>query len=155
MIIEKLKQDLLSSRLIASKGIPDQSPAAKALASCLTTLISDVEKPDSKGVRDTSDKNVVSKIRKYIENAEFTLSKLPEGDARRFNAEVEMANLPGYLPKEPTVEEISKFLLSKYAFDYITPKLRGEMMKSLKEKFGDALNGSVASKVVGDLLATK
>lgn len=139
MLLEKIQQDSLVARK-ARDGVR---------AKLLTTLYSEaamVGKND--GNRVSTDEEVVKVVRKFLKGAEDTLAVITD-EAQRAALTVEKGVLEGYMPNvasEADIAAATRDIIAGLAEK--SPKAMGEVMKQLKQRFGAALDGNVASKVV-------
>ena len=125
----------------------------KALS--LTTLLSEasmIGKND--GNRQTTDVEVVGIVKKFINNIDFTLSKVPAGypTAMRLTMERELYSV--YLPKQLDENEIRQELTKiKTESNLTTPKGMGELLKTFKLNFEGRYDGAVAARLAKEILA--
>lgn len=96
----------------------------------LTTLLGDL---DSLGKRDTiTDDQVLSKIKKYIENNNFTLKYIVQQDSELLRLENEV--LGSYLPTTLTESEIKNIILNDIEGDISMPTVMQYFKKHYKNQ---------------------
>jgi Uncharacterized conserved protein len=149
-LITKIKSDLIEAR---------KARTDKERISLLTTLSSEIAivgKND--GNRETRDDEALAVIRKFVKNAEQTLTNL-EAAGRSADAgavQHELGILKAYLPTAPSAEEIeaaAREIVAGAESNAGKPgALRGLVMKELKARFGDRFDGAAAAPVVGRVL---
>lgn len=124
-------------------------------ASLLTTLFSDVVNVGKNaGNRETTDAEAVAVVKKFIKGVDETIAAL-EGkqDPRRDIALIERALLEHYLPAQLSAEKLREEISSIIGtIESPAAKHMGQVMKLLKEKFEGRYDGSLASKLVKELL---
>lgn len=123
-------------------------------ATLLTTLYSEaamVGKND--GNRDSTDDEVIKVIRKFVKGIDESLAVKTEGPAAEA-LRTEKALLEAYLPVQVTEADVEAAAHGIVAsLEQRGPKAMGAVMKALKDRFGAALDGQVASAVVKRVLA--
>lgn len=138
MVMEKLKSDIV----IAMKD--------KSLKNRLTTLkniLDTAQKHSKERKSEMTDEDVVFGAKREVKQLNETLSFVKdEPAAQELREMIEVAN--EFLPKMATEKEIVEFILSNKE----TSSNIGLMMRALKEKFGDSLDGRIASKLVKENL---
>lgn len=135
----------------------DQVEARKArnapLASLLTTLLGEAQIIGKNAGRETTDDEVVEKVKAFIKNINFSLEKVPEGDARN-QLVFEKNILERYLPEQITEERMFEIIKA-------TRELKGskiemkEIMNLFKNRFPGQYDGKVLSNVAKDYLAVQ
>lgn len=125
-------------------------------ASFLITLLAEASRPGKDdGNRESTDAEVVKVIKKFIDNTEITLKALGAtvSDART-RAELELAMLRAYQPKQATEAEV------RAAVDTIVASLRerslkqiGAVMGKLQAQFDGNFDKGLASTLVKAALA--
>lgn len=131
MLIDTLRNDLLQAR-------KDRNNISIKL---LTTLVSESAMiGKNKGNRESTDEEVESTIRKFLKNAEETISHL--NDDRREEIKEEITILEKYLPTQLSEKEIKTFFNSLPSGTNI-----GKAMQELKSKFPGQYNGKIASQI--------
>lgn len=147
-LITKIKADLIEAR----KARTDKDKIG--LLTTLSSEIAIIGKND--GNRDTRDDEALTVIRKFVKNAELTIKNLVDAGRDTGAIQNELAILKDYLPAAPTTDEIEAVIREVVAgADSNGGKpgaLRGLVMKTLKERFGDRFDGAAAAPVVGRVL---
>lgn len=145
-LITKIKTDLVEAR----KARTDKDRIA--LLTTLSSEIAIVGKND--GNRDTRDDEALAVIRKFVKNAEQTVTNLEAAGRDTATVQNELAILKSYLPTAPSADEIEAATREIMATaDAGKPgALRGIVMKELKARFGDRFDGAAAAPVVGRIL---
>lgn len=117
-------------------------------AALLSTLIGDIEKISKDASNNSVDDGRIVKVtQKFITNAKEVMSLSPEGSAGRMKAAAEIAILEDYVPK--AIDEATVELAVLRIKTTLGPSANmGSVMKALKEEFGAALDGKMASAVV-------
>jgi uncharacterized protein YqeY len=149
-LITQIKTDLVEAR---------KARTDKDRISLLTTLSSEIAivgKND--GNRETRDDEALAVIRKFVKNAELTVTNLLErGRSDDIGAvQHELAILKAYLPTAPSEDEIAaatrEIVAGAEGNGGKPAALRGLVMKELKARFGDRFDGAAAAPVVGRVL---
>lgn len=147
-LIKTIKDDLVGSRKARTDA------ARTALLTTLSSEIALVGKND--GNRETRDDEALAVVRKFVKNAELTVTNLEAAGRDTGAVQHELAILKAYLPTAPTAEEIEAATREIVAgADGNAGKpgaLRGLVMKGLKERFGDRFDGAAANPIVGRVL---
>lgn len=136
LLIEKIKSD----SLIARKNKLKES-------ALLVTLFAESAKigKDS-GNRDTTDSEVISVIKKFIEGARETIRL----GGNREELEFEISILEKYLPEQLSYDEL--FAIISKIVEEKSPKNMGVVMGILKTEYANLYDGAIASKIVKELL---
>lgn len=111
----------------------------------LTTLIGELDTNAKRTGKAVTDEQAVATVKKFVENAKFTMSKLsPEVELYKAY-EKESALLAGYLPKQMSEAELTGAVLAFIGEGFTT---MGEVMAQLKYKYAGLYDGKMASAVV-------
>jgi hypothetical protein len=147
-LITQIKTDLVEAR----KARTDKDRIA--LLTTLSSEIAIVGKND--GNRETRDDEALAVVRKFVKNAEQTLTNLETAGRDTGTVQNELAILKAYLPTAPTADEIeaaTRDIVAGAEGGGGKPgALRGLVMKELKARFGDRFDGAAAAPVVGRVL---
>lgn len=147
-LITKIKTDLVEAR----KARTDKERIA--LLTTLSSEIAIVGKND--GNRETRDDEALAVIRKFVKNADQTVTNLESAGRDTATVQKELAILKSYLPTAPTADEIeaaTREIVAGAADTGGKPAaLRGLVMKELKARFGERFDGAAAAPVVGRVL---
>lgn len=142
-ILEKIKADQLQAR----------KDKDKLKASLLTTLIGEAAMVGkNKGNRDSTDVEVVAVIKKFINNANETITILtPEKQnlAAYATTLAEIRILNEYLPQQLTADgltEVINYIITE--INASTIKDMGKVMKILKERYDGQYDGALASSLI-------
>ena len=141
MLIDKLRSDLLTAR---KARLP-------VVTSLLTALVGEaVMVGKNAGNRETTDDETLAMIRKFLKNAEETLTRLQTAERDTTVVSEEIKILKEYLPKQMTVDELSAVVI---AIKESNPEFNmGAIMKKLKEQHGGRYDGRMANEVVKALI---
>ena len=125
----------------------------KALASCLTTLLSEAANIGlNDGKRETSDLEVIAVAKKFIKNLDEVIANVGEAAAIIFEFEKDV--YAKYLPQQMTEAEITEVAQGVIAtIDEPSMKSLGLVMKELNQKHAGKFDGKTASSVVRQLLS--
>ena len=139
-LLETIKKDQLEAR--------KNKDAVKA--SLLTTLFSEASMKGKNANRETTDEETVQVIQKFLKGVNETITVLEKANnvASLGSSVREKEILEAYLPKMVTEAELCveiAFLKASGATNI------GAIMKGLKDKFGSALDGKMASKLAKEL----
>ena len=111
----------------------------------LTTLIGELDTNAKRTGKPVTDEQAVATVKKFIENAKFTMSKLsPEVELYKAY-EQEAILLRSYLPLQMSEAELSGAVLAFIGEGFTT---MGEVMSQLKYKYAGLYDGKMASAVV-------
>ena len=139
-LLQQLKTDQLTAR----------KQREKIKATLLTTLISEcVSIGKNDGNRETTDKEVIQVIKKFVKNIDETLSHCSDDDLL-----IECDILNSYLPSQLTEEEITQ-LVTTFLEQNIpnpTPKDMGRVMKFLNTNYFGQFDGKTVSQLVKNIL---
>lgn len=147
-LIDTIKADLLESR----KARTDAARTA-----LLNTLASEIAmKGKNEGNRETTNDEALTIVRKFVKNADQSFADLTKAGRDSGAIQHEIGILKAYLPKAPSVEELEQAIADVVAGADATGgksgALRGLVMKTLKDRFGDRFDGASAAPVVGRVL---
>lgn len=140
MLIDRIRED----RLLAMKARDDARK--NLLGTLFAAATKDNKQPD--------DASVVRTIRSFVKSLEETVSLVESrgGDAGAQRAE--LAILAGYLPQTLSEAELLASIDAIVAaLPDRSPKAMGQVMATLKERHGDALDSRAASALVRSALA--
>lgn len=138
--LEQIKKDQFEAR--------KNKEALKA--SLLTTLYSEASMKGKNAGRETTEEETVQVIQKFLKGVNETIGYLQKVDELKqdlqaiHDAKEEKAILEGYLPKMATEDEIKAEVAALKAGGAANI---GAIMKGLKDKFGSALDGKLASQL--------
>ncbi len=130
-------------------------------SSLLSTLYSEalnVGKND--GNRETTDKETLAVIKKFLDGVNFTIETLQfNSDDKILVAIREKGILSTYIekfqPKQLTTEQLTVIITEIVAgLPEKSPKQMGAVMKSLKDSYDGMYQGNEASKLVKELLSS-
>jgi uncharacterized protein YqeY len=137
-LLETIKKDQFEAR--------KNKEALKA--TLLTTLFSEAAMKGKNANRETTDEETVQVIQKFLKGVNETIGYLEKGGGDNAEAlatvQAEKTILEAYLPKMASADEIRAevaVLKSAGAANI------GAIMKGLKDKFGSALDGKLASQL--------
>lgn len=147
-LITQIKTDLVEAR----KARTDKERIA--LLTTLSSEIAIVGKND--GNRETRDDEALAVIRKFVKNADQTVTNLESAGRDTATVQNELAILKSYLPTAPSADEIEaatrEIIAGAENSGGKPAALRGLVMKELKARFGDRFDGAAAAPVVGRVL---
>lgn len=126
-IIADMKKDMIKLRLAKSELLPSMQFA-----------ISEIEKIGKKDLRETTDAESVSTIRKMIASLEENMKYKAD---ERYKLQIEMLEV--YLPTMTSDADVEKFIRDNFEGKAVANK--GVIMKALKEKFGTTVDMKKAS----------
>jgi uncharacterized protein YqeY len=143
--------------MLLNKIKDDQFAARKAkdtvTATLLTTLYSEALMVGKNAGRETSDDEVLKVIQKFLKGVNETIVALQSKGGEYLDkvggAILEKCILEAYLPKQITEVEIIAELQPLIASGVTSV---GDLMKSLKSKYGAALDGKTASALIKTLV---
>ena len=111
----------------------------------LTTLIGELDTNAKRTGKAVTDEQAVATVKKFVENAKFTMSKLSP-DVELYKAyEQEAILLRSYLPLQMSEAELSGAILAFIGEGFTT---MGEVMSQLKYKYAGLYDGKMASALV-------
>lgn len=148
-LVEKIKADSIAAR----KNVVKEDLRSSTVAIFLVTLYAEiVAVGKNKGNRETTDDEAISVIKKFIENNKV-MSQYANDHLRKIQ-EIELEVLKGYMPvmisEEDLRNEIKK-LISE--IENPSAKNIGQIMGSLKKKFGSSYDAKLASEIVKNSLS--
>lgn len=111
----------------------------------LTTLLGELDTTTKRTGKPLTDEAVVATIKKFVENAKFTMSKLSQEVELYKVYEQEAILLRSYLPLQMSEAELSGAVLAFIGEGFTT---MGEVMSQLKYKYAGLYDGKMASAVV-------
>lgn len=120
-------------------------------ATFLTTLYSEaamVGKND--GSRETTDTEVVAVVKKFVKNTQEVMNNLTEDDDRYKAARAELVLMNDYLPQQLTEDQLRGIIVTLAQGK--TMKDMGSVFKELKENYDGEYDGSMASKIIKEVL---
>ncbi|MFQ5673136.1 MAG: GatB/YqeY domain-containing protein [Nitrospinales bacterium] len=142
-LLNRIKEDLLRAR-----KAKDQK-----LTGILSTLYAEsmmIGKND--GNRETTDAEVVGKIRGFIKNIDETLKALSEDHPNSADLREEKSAIARYLPQQLSADQLKNILLEIAAGHEKSMKSMGAVMAELKEKHPGEYDGKLASQIVREIL---
>lgn len=143
MLIEQIKADLDAAR----------KEHNQETLSLLTTLYSDIQMVGKNALRESTDIDASSVVKKFVKGIDETLSLLTNSDAHtalRIKLNREKFILDKYSPKQLTEYELN-VIISQYKEDgFSTMPL---IMKELKLQYTGQYDGALASKLVKESLS--
>lgn len=143
-ILSQIQADQLAAR-------KSGDAVARGLLTALAAETAIVGKNARNG--ETTDAEAIAVIRKFVKNAQDTLTILEKAGKDTAVTRREIELLEGYLPKEPSGEEIETMVRAAIAETGADgPKAMGAVMAALKTKLGPTFNGATFSPVVKRLL---
>lgn len=152
-LLEKIRADYIAARKAA---IADKSQSEKV--ALLSTLVGEVTRVGKDaGNRETTDAETLAVVKKFVKNAEQTRADLEKFGRDTGSIQAEVAVLTSYLPAALPVAEVEK-AVEEIVAGLEDPKAKsaiGAVNKALKERFGDAFDGSSMVPIVKRILETK
>jgi len=142
-LLNRIKEDLIHAR-----KAKDQKST-----NILSTLYAEsvmVGKND--GNRETTDVEVVGKIRGFIKNIDETLKAISEDHANRADLQAEKSVIAKYLPQQLSEEQLKNTLSEIAAGHEKSMKSMGAVMAELKAKHPGEYDGKQASRIVREIL---
>lgn len=135
-LLEKIKADQFSAR--------KNKEALKS--SLLTTLYSEAAMKGKNAGRETTDEETTQVVQKFLKGVNETIGYLEKGGGDNTEAlataTAEKEILEGYLPKMASEDQVRAAIVELKASGAANI---GAIMKGLKDKFGSALDGKMAS----------
>lgn len=152
MIVDYIKELNNSSRKM-------RNIVASDLLSTLYSEVVNVGK--NNGNRETTDKEALTVVKKFLDGVQFTLDHIKDDTTteRYLKAKNEGIILSGIIekfqPKQLTTEELTDIIVSVVAtLTDKSPKQMGYVMKVIKDTYDGQYNGSDASKIVKEVLSS-
>jgi len=106
------------------------------------------------GNRESTPEEVMQVVRKFIKNIDETIALLEKEGKPTDKEKAEKAILEGYLPKQMTPEELGRAIDEIIAaLPERSPKMMGQVMAALKERYAGRYDGKTASQMVKEKLA--
>lgn len=138
--------DLIKANQLAARKARDAEAA-----SILTTLIGEAETIGKNANRRVKDIEVVSLIKKFIDNIDFTLSKVTEGREKYL---VEKELLSTFLPVQLSRDRLTQIISDiKTEVNASSPKDMGKIMSVLKARHEGHYDGKMAAEIMKAKLA--
>ena len=134
------------------KAMKDKDTIAKAILSLLHSDALNLAKKDNRPI---TDKDIIRCAKTLIKRNNQTINEIKKATGNPAQLESEVKILLGYLPAQKDKEDIQDIVLGiieKIPKEERTKKAQGGIMKQIKDKYGDAVDMSIASKYVGGLL---
>lgn len=124
-------------------------------ANLLITLISEAEMiGKNDGNRAPTEGEIMAVIKKFLKGLDESIAALKKGDRDTSKEEQEKAILESYLPSQMSEEELTGAANEIIAtLPEKSPKMMGNVMGQLKEKYPNQYDGKMASGVVKKLLS--
>lgn len=148
-LLEKIRSDLFEAR---------KARTDNAKIMLLNTLVGEAARVGKDaGNRETTDAETMAVVKKFVKNAEQTLADLTKYGRDTGSIQGEIAILATYLPAALPVGEVEK-AVEEIVAGLDDPKAKsaiGLVNKALKERFGDAFDGSTMVPIVKRILETK
>jgi uncharacterized protein YqeY len=147
-LLEEIRKDQLQARKEHAFGVP-----------LLTTLIGEAQMPGKNAGRESTDEEVLGIIKKFISNLDEVIKILGKNqseffiDERLVHAQTERMILMKYVPIQKTEAEL-RVIITEY-IDILgekSPKQMGKVMGMLKTEYSGRYDGTLASKLVKELL---
>lgn len=143
MNLETLKADLLKAR-------KEKNAVTSAL---LTTLLSDIQKKAKDELREVTNDDFLSTIKKFVKGVNQAIEDCAKVGRDSTQLKIELAILMEYLPKQLEAEslkgEIYKIIVG---LEDQSAKAMGTVMKELKAKFDGQFDNKTASMLVKSML---
>jgi uncharacterized protein YqeY len=118
----------------------------------LSTLIGDLEKiSKDKGNNVVDNTRVINLIGKFVKGANEVLKYAEAGTAQYEKAKAEIEILSAYLPKVLTREETKAAITNAMVAIVVEANMKN-IMKYLKEEYGNRLDGKLASGMIKEAL---
>lgn len=140
MLLNTLRKDMMTAK--------KDRDAVKA--NLLSTLVAEavmVGKND--GNRETTESEVITMIKKFVKNADETISIARSMGKEPAKEIAEKAILETYLPKQMSESEIENAVAAIIeTLPEKNVKMMGKVMAALKEKFEGAYDGKLASEII-------
>lgn len=144
-----LMNELRASQLIARKV------REEVKSTLLTTLVAEAAaKGKADGNRESTDEEVISVIKKFLNNVDITLKALEfSSDSRVAVALAEKQILESFLPKQLSESELRIAIAGIInTLPEKNAKGMGKVMADLKANFAGLYDGGMASKLVKEML---
>lgn len=155
-LLQRIRDDSLAARKAAHQARDDNTKTLEGnRASFLITLGAEAaRKGKDDGNRESTDAEVISTVKKFIDNANLTLTALGNTSPdQRARVEAEVAILKGYMPAQADPEAVKAAIAEIVAgLPEKSPKQMGVVMGQLTSRFGAAFDKGVASAQVREAL---
>lgn len=155
-LLQRIRDDALAARKAAHAA---RDEATKTLegnrASFLITLGAEAaRKGKDDGNRESTDDEVISTVKKFIDNANLTLNALGDkSPGQRARVEAEVLALKAYMPTQADAAEVQAAIAELVAgLAEKSPKQMGVVMGKLTARFGAAFDKAAASALVREAL---
>lgn len=155
-LLNRIRDAALAARKAAHQAPDEVSKAGEAArAAFLVTLAAEAaRKGKDAGNRESTDDEVLSVVKKFLDNASLTLKALGDkAPEQRARVEAEIALLKGYMPTQADVDTVKQAVADIVdGLAERSPKQMGVVMGQLTARFGAALDKATASALVRDAL---
>ena len=94
-------------------------------------------------------------VLRLVKEAKETVMAMPDGDARKDDAEYELSLYQDFLPKQMTeeeIEEVIKETMAELGIEKLTNQSKGFLMKSLMLKVKGKADGKIVASLVAELM---
>ena len=94
-------------------------------------------------------------VLRMVKEAKETVVAMPDGDARKIDAEYELSLYQDFLPKQMTedeVREVIKETVVELGIEKLTNQSKGILMKNLMPKVKGKADGKVVASLVAELM---
>jgi len=141
---------------IKKKQLQARKDKDKELTSILSSLLAEVSiVGKNNGNRETTNKEAVTVIKKFIKNAEYSIESLKNSNYENTQDRIEelqneISVYESFLPKQLSKVELEK-IIGLFLGKETNPNM-GSVMKYLKENYNGLYNGKVASNLVKEIL---
>ena len=145
MLIERIHKDMMSAR---------QSNTDPVLKNLLIAFYSEALRigKDKRNGQSTDDE-VISVGKKFITNASETAKILKDRGQDDSVQQKEISIIANYLPKQSSEDELKLIIASIINESNLSgTKAMGQIMSSLKSKYGNAFDGKLASGIAKSIL---
>ena len=142
-LLEQIKSDLTEVRKV-------RDGVASNLLSTLYAEAGMVGKNASN--RESTDEEVIARVKAFIKNINETLKSLPESHAKKDTLEREKELLKKYLPQQMSEETLKEIIKKIGVTHEKSIKSMGKVMGELKAKYGGQYDGKMASNFVKSFL---
>ncbi len=140
MLLNTLRKDMMTAK-------KERDSVKGNLPSTLVAEAVMVGKND--GNRETTESEVIAMIKKFLKNAEETITIARSMEKEPEKELLEKAILESYLPKQMSESEIEAAVVAIIAaLPEKNVKMMGKVMAAFKEKFEGAYDGKLASEII-------
>ncbi|MBL10220.1 MAG: hypothetical protein CL402_06870 [Acidiferrobacteraceae bacterium] len=143
-LLKTIKENLTKAR-------KEKNTDASGILSTLYAESTMVGKND--GNRETTDAEVIAKVKVFIKNIDETLKSLPEGHVQITALNDEKTLLQKYLPQQMSENELKEVIIEIGISHEKSIKSMGKIMSELKTKHCGTYDGKKASLLVKEYLA--